>query len=270
MGRIFLIGNGPSLSPGFLDLLQDRGEISWAMNRIHLIYPQTKWRPTRFWWTDHPQRQEHIDDVALHVNHYQEDCWLRWDVWEKLCGTTTPPEPPAHVHIWKPCNHHIGTWGKSEYSPTSWHWYFDKEEGKNPIAQWMPCKYGSGMSVLIQFAVYEGHNPIILSSCDGRFRGLLPGEPENNHFIQNYDYPGSIPRGWQSWRADRLNDTLFEMHTIAETECRKRGVTILDYSNPGYGVHQRVTLNELFGESTNCPVRPGGSSDRNVVAVGSP
>ena len=42
--RAFVIGNGPSLSPGDLDLIQ--GEVSLASNLIHLIYPQTSWRPT--------------------------------------------------------------------------------------------------------------------------------------------------------------------------------------------------------------------------------
>ena len=44
--RIFLIGNGPSLNDMNLDLLENEDTI--AMNRIELIYPKTKWRPTYY------------------------------------------------------------------------------------------------------------------------------------------------------------------------------------------------------------------------------
>ena len=44
--RIFLVGNGPSLNDMNLDLLEN--EYSIAMNRIELIYPKTKWRPTYY------------------------------------------------------------------------------------------------------------------------------------------------------------------------------------------------------------------------------
>ena len=44
--RIFLIGNGPSLNDMNLDLLEN--EDTLAMNRIDLLYPNTKWRPTYY------------------------------------------------------------------------------------------------------------------------------------------------------------------------------------------------------------------------------
>jgi hypothetical protein len=42
--RAFLIGNGPSLTAADLSLLKD--EITFASNKIYLIYDQTDWRPT--------------------------------------------------------------------------------------------------------------------------------------------------------------------------------------------------------------------------------
>lgn len=44
--RCFIIANGPSLRPEDLDLLHDRGEITFAMNRIYKLFPDTQWRPT--------------------------------------------------------------------------------------------------------------------------------------------------------------------------------------------------------------------------------
>lgn len=44
--RVFLVANGPSLADTNLDLIKN--EYSIAMNRISLIYPKTKWRPTYY------------------------------------------------------------------------------------------------------------------------------------------------------------------------------------------------------------------------------
>lgn len=44
--RGFLIGNGPSLRAADLERLHDHGEVTIACNKIHLIFPQTRWRPT--------------------------------------------------------------------------------------------------------------------------------------------------------------------------------------------------------------------------------
>jgi hypothetical protein len=44
--RAFLIGNGPSLTVEDLDRLQ--GEITFASNKIDLIFDQTAWRPTYY------------------------------------------------------------------------------------------------------------------------------------------------------------------------------------------------------------------------------
>jgi hypothetical protein len=44
--RCFIIGNGPSLRIGDLDKLKD--EITFAFNRIYLIFDKTEWRPTYY------------------------------------------------------------------------------------------------------------------------------------------------------------------------------------------------------------------------------
>ena len=44
--RCFIVANGPSLHPNDLDLLHDRNEITFGMNRIYKMFEQTKWRPT--------------------------------------------------------------------------------------------------------------------------------------------------------------------------------------------------------------------------------
>lgn len=50
--RCFLIGNGPSLQAEDLDRIYKCGDISFASNRIYLIYKLTKWRPTYYTMID--------------------------------------------------------------------------------------------------------------------------------------------------------------------------------------------------------------------------
>lgn len=50
--RCFLIGNGPSLRAEDLDALEKMGEITFACNFIHRIYPSTIWRPTYHFISD--------------------------------------------------------------------------------------------------------------------------------------------------------------------------------------------------------------------------
>lgn len=48
--RCFIIGNGPSLSAEDLELIKD--EISFAANRVWLMYDKTSWRPTYYMCQD--------------------------------------------------------------------------------------------------------------------------------------------------------------------------------------------------------------------------
>lgn len=44
--RCFIVANGPSLRPEDLSMLYERGEITFAMNRIYNVFDKTNWRPT--------------------------------------------------------------------------------------------------------------------------------------------------------------------------------------------------------------------------------
>lgn len=46
--RAFIVCNGPSLKAEDLNLLHQRGEITFACNKIDKIFPQTDWRPTYY------------------------------------------------------------------------------------------------------------------------------------------------------------------------------------------------------------------------------
>ncbi|HJD45240.1 MAG TPA: hypothetical protein H9909_00215, partial [Candidatus Mediterraneibacter norfolkensis] len=49
--RCFVIGNGPSLTAEDLELL--KGEITFAANRIYMLFDRTDWRPTYYFCADY-------------------------------------------------------------------------------------------------------------------------------------------------------------------------------------------------------------------------
>lgn len=61
--RCFIIGNGPSLRASDLEKL--KGEITFACNRIPLIFDQTDWRPTFYTCTDRVYWDGHYEEVCL-------------------------------------------------------------------------------------------------------------------------------------------------------------------------------------------------------------
>lgn len=178
-GRIFIVGNGPSLAK--LDLNRLIGEESWAMNHIYLLYPSFDWRPTRWWWNDHPQRKWQLDRLFAYVREYAgTDIWVRDDVGEMLLGDYRPfgddldffDEMPNYVTVWKRCNKHISSALDPNRRPPEICW----PDGD------VLCKPGSGLGVLIQQAVKENYNPIYLLGCDA---GFWPGKP--HHMVEGYN-----------------------------------------------------------------------------------
>lgn len=60
--RCFIIGNGPSLNVEDLDKLKD--EITFASNRIYLLFDKTKWRPNYYSMVDMKMLNNYKEDVA--------------------------------------------------------------------------------------------------------------------------------------------------------------------------------------------------------------
>lgn len=59
----FIVGNGPSLNAEDLNWLKEKNVISFGVNKIHLIYPQTEWRPNFYVCEDIPVL-ETIKDIV--------------------------------------------------------------------------------------------------------------------------------------------------------------------------------------------------------------
>lgn len=77
--RCFLIGNGPSLRAEDLTMLHERGEITFAFNRIFNIFEQTLWRPTYYVSQDEKMLGGCVDEVnAMELSHKFVPIQLKW------------------------------------------------------------------------------------------------------------------------------------------------------------------------------------------------
>jgi hypothetical protein len=161
MPRAFVIGNGPSLSTTPLDLL--KGEISFAVNRIHLIYPHTSWRPTHYVRGEEQSLKsaaKYHEEVRLHLE-------MGCDVWCNLWFTKTT-DMGDRVNTIKSC----------------WHYQNHYHDVNSPHAWHLPllCSFGSSVNIAVQIAVNLGYKPIYLLGCD---LGYVDGKP--SHFSPDYE-----------------------------------------------------------------------------------
>ena len=150
--RAFVVGNGPSLSVTPLEKLI--GEVSFAVNRIHLIYPKTPWRPTYYVraeeldgfeldvWKDDLIAQLENPDIQIHCNQYFTKNLERY---------FDDASIRHRVHRLKACTHYLDHFDQIE-CPHTWH------QGL--------CTFGSSVNVAVQMAVQMGYSPIYLIGCD--------------------------------------------------------------------------------------------------------
>ncbi len=212
-----VIGNGPSLRVEDLTKLHELGIPTFACNRIHLIFPQTPWRPTYYCMSDEKlikQYDDHVEDVA-----------------------------PENRFFPKWCREHIknGVF----YNTLS----FDYEsEGKFSLdASRGLCGGASVTTEMLQLAYYMGFSEIYLIGVDFSYAitqkkddRTYTYQGENNYFIPGYLKPGEV--------ADmpNVNANLLAFHA-ARTAVEGQGRIIKNATRGGkLEVFERVDLDELF------------------------
>jgi hypothetical protein len=173
MSRVFVIGNGPSLVKTPLHLLE--GEISWAVNQVHLIYPHTTWRPTHLTLAEmtaggsdwFPKIWGAAKENPQAKKFARDDAWWWTDEMEQY-----------DITRFNACTHH-DIFDKYDNI------YFDKV----PVKWHFPqiCKFGGSVPMTIQLAVKEGAEEIFLLGCD---LGQKAGK--GNHFDPEYASHRSI------------------------------------------------------------------------------
>lgn len=163
--RAFIVGNGPSLNHTNLNLLA--GEISFGINRIAKIYPQTNWRPTHYVRAEEASTGSdpsvYIEDMQIHTD-------LKCEIWAN------------EFFAWKTENlRKSGRWrqirGCSHYNM-----HFDNPDA--PITYHLPrlCTFGSSLHVAIQIALgILKVDTVHLVGCDLGYK-----HGDKNHFATDY------------------------------------------------------------------------------------
>jgi len=211
--RAFIVGNGRSLRKTNLDLLKN--EVSFGVNSIRLIYPETSWRPTHYVRAEEADTQSpkaYVEDLRLHIEDIKCEVWA--NVW--FLKAMQELDRNRNFHAIASCTHHLKHFDEQD-SPHLWHL---------PLL----CSFGSTVNVAIQIAVQQGFDPIYLVGCD------LGYKEKQNHFDDNY-VPGT--------RSPRYNNLdILAAHMVA---VRSSPAKIYNAGVEGeLEVYERVRLERLF------------------------
>ncbi len=174
--RCFVVGNGKSLTPADLDLIA--GQPSIACNRINLLYPQTKWRPSIY---------VHPESLAPDLPFIREnielgiECYLGEHFAKPPKGVMDLDDAP-NIHWIKECWHHLLNFDSREVLD-EWH---------------LPqlCTFGGSVNIAMQIAYLKGFDEVVLLGCDLEYKDKKP-----SHMHPDYEHGGEQPAFYASKNA---------------------------------------------------------------------
>ena len=225
--RAFIIGNGKSLKPDQLDKLHENNDVCFGVNRIHLIYERTQWRPTYWLLTDLDGRKVYVEDIPFHSKQGYP-CYVRCDIMARCVVTwlgalsnekmiemmdnVTPLDAVNHIQ-------------------------FDKRTMRDP---WVDGKYNQGGSVAAaqQLALAWGYNPVYMIGCDGDLKANAV-----NHFDPNYTLNDRTPE-----QIEGSKEEIKIVDEIVVREYRARNVLIYNATVGGTirRSYRQIDFRELF------------------------
>ena len=167
--RCFIVANGPSLRPVDLDLLQERGEITFGMNRIYKLFDQTSWQPTFYVCEDELIAQSQQAEInAISATEKFIPIELKW--WHD-------------VNIDGACYFHLNYSKEMQY-PFAF---------STDIAHQIDCR-GTVTFSCMQIAAYMGFSEIYLLGVDHNYHvtidinGNTVTDPtQKDYFCEGYD-----------------------------------------------------------------------------------
>lgn len=171
---IFCIGNGPSLDN--IDLDRFIGHDTIAVNRIHLKYPNTRWRPTYYVIEDFDERNwgKMYDEAMLHAKEGYP-CYYRADMQDHY------PNWPPNVEFFPKCNPVHPRDNERGFGDDRRRWHLPEI-----------CVFGGSGLVSIQLAILMNYNPIYLVGHDGHyklghgsnFKGYVEDGIGHQHYVE--------------------------------------------------------------------------------------
>jgi len=227
--RIFLIGNGPSLNDMNLDLLENEDTI--AMNRIELIYPKTKWRPTYYIFCssnceDNRWGKKWSKSI---LNACSEEkttpiIWKRYKNSIERNGGGTLPEKTLYLNSMS--ENQVGT--ESTFSTDA----FKRID-----------KSGTSMNVALQLAYYMNYEEVYIIGCDSNWitatNTTQTEEGDINHF--HPDYHADIGNGeHEFWRMNTTHLTAAKHYKVAGKKIYNAGY------NSAINAYEKINYESLF------------------------
>ena len=215
-----MIGNGISLTGSDLDLIT--GQPSIACNRINLIYPETRWRPTIY---------VHPESFAPDMPYIRENVEMGIECW--LAERYAPPprgefdlQDAPNIHWIKECHHWYENFDSQNSLPDEWH---------------LPqlCSFGGSVNVAMQIAAQKDFNEIVLLGCDL----LYKNGKGKSHMHPDYEHGAEQPAFYQAKNA------LFG-HLQALNYIRRRKLNVKVYNATRGGLlelWERVDLTDVSG-----------------------
>jgi len=168
--RAFIVGNGASLEPDQLDMLHKHNEVCFGVNRIHLMYDRTEWRPTYWLLMDMDGTKVYVHDIPIHAKQGYL-CYVRCDILARCITTWLGAIPNEEMLEMMNGVSPMDAVNKVDMG---------KRESRDP---WTDGKYNEGGSVAAaqQLALAWGYNPVYLIGCEGGYRSS-----GRNHFAPDY------------------------------------------------------------------------------------
>jgi len=221
--RVFILGNGPSLTQDDLNLLHEKKEKSFAFNKIYLAFEEGDFRPTYYMVEDPLVAQNNSDRI------------------DSLLGF--PKFYPEHLLRTLKLSEEVLIFGHN--LPNA-----NNEVATKPTSE--PTGFGWGSTVTctaIQAAIYLGFSKIHLLGVDFNFewsgekvseKNVLIGQGETNHFHKDYRPAG------EKWNVPKMDIT--ESHYLMLQEFAERmGVEIINSTRGGkLEVFPRVSLEQAL------------------------
>lgn len=218
--RHWIVANGASLNHTPLELLKK--EITWGMNRIHLHYKETSWRPTYYLMVDYNQQNP--------PGYWKECIKAHWNTKKYLWDGFRDGHPYFDLEP-------IG-----EVPATTWlprckkHHYYMASNWKRAESWHLPaiCTAFSGIGAMMQLAVQNGATELYIVGAD-----LYVSDYRKNFFDPNYT-DDQRPR-------DVLdNENMTQVHTVAR---RSSPIPIYNATLGGkLEVYERVNFFEVLKE----------------------
>jgi hypothetical protein len=220
--RVFLIGNGPSLTTSDLDLLHKNNEICFGCNKIYKIFDKTEWRPDYYFASDKMMLEEFSEDIETMDVPFKFLERHRISYFNKSASENN--------------NIIFPTMNYEEYYPR----YPGISEDAGKILMWL---YSVVSEMMFQTALYMGFSEMYLLGIDNNsgiektvkhFYDNDLGETEFGEFVINT--MNSPPKANKAFEKIRLYSD-------------KHGIKVYNATRGGYlEAFERANLDSLFSD----------------------